>query len=201
MTNVLLIIGAIIAATGTLPYMLSTIRRESRPQLVSWSVWTVLAGIIMISSYLEGEWVSAILSLEGFVSCAIIVVLGWRQGNFQLNKIDIVCLIGACMGIGSLVVLRDPFMALVVSVLVDAIAFVPTLIHGWNDPNEESFTCFATAVVSAGISLFVAVITHASVMGLIYPLYAVVFDGAMAIIILVGRMTVRADYRYRRDEV
>ena len=200
MTNILLIIGALIAATGSLPYMLATMRGTAKPQLVTWFVWTVLAGIMTISAYSEGQRASMMLSLSALVSCGIVVVLGWRQGQFQMSKMDIICLTGAAAGIGSLFILHDAFMALAVSIAVDIIAFIPTLIHGWNKPSEESLACFACAVIAAGISLGVAVYVHANVVGMMYPVYAVIFNGIMVGILMIGRMTPGVRYRYETDE-
>lgn len=200
MVNILLIIGALISSVGSLPYILAVMRGTARPQLVSWFVWTILAGIMTVSTFLEGQRASTMLSLEGFVACAIVVILGLRQGQYHLNKLDIVCLSGAIVGILSLIVLRDPFIALVVSIIVDIIAFIPTLIHGWNSPREESFACFMCAAVAAGISLMVALHVHSPFMGMLYPAYAVLFNGCMSGILLVGRLAERDDYQYEADE-
>ena len=200
MTNILLIIGALIAATGSLPYMLATMRGTAKPQLVTWFVWTVLAGIMTISAYSEGQRASMMLSLSALVSCGIVVVLGWRQGQFQMNKMDIICLTGAAAGIGSLFILHDAFIALTVSIAVDIIAFIPTLIHGWVKPSEESLACFACAVIASGITLGVALYVHANTVGLMYPVYAVIFNGIMVGILVVGRINTGTRYQYETDE-
>ena len=192
--------AALIAAAGSLPYIRAIMRGTARPKLVSWFVWMVLAGIMTVSAYNADQRASMLLSLSAFVSCAIVVALGWRQGKVELTKIDIVCLSGAVAGIGSLIVLRDPFIALAISVGVDMIAYVPTLIHGWYSPDEESLACFAFAVLAAGISLGVALYVHASLTGLMYPVYALVFNGIMTAILLIGRMTPRTEYQYEADE-
>lgn len=200
-SHILLIIGALIAATGSLPYILATMRGTARPQLVSWFVWTVLAAIMTVAAYSAGQRASMLLSLSAFVSCAIVVALGWRQGKVRLTKLDIICLTGAVAGIGSLIVLHNPLIALTVSVGVDMVAYVPTLVHGWNSPSEESLACFACAVIAAGVSLGVALYVHADVVGLIYPAYAVVFNGIMTGILIIGRMTPGANYQYESDEI
>lgn len=201
MTNILLIIGALIGAAGSLPYILAIMRGKARPQLVTWFVWTVLAGIMTISAYSEGQRASMMLSLTAVVSCGIIVVLGWRQGRLQLNKTDIICLAGAAAGIGSLFVLHDAFMALAVSIAVDIVAFIPTLIHGWIRPSEESLACFVCTVVAAGITLGVALYVHANIVGLMYPTYAVAFNGIMVGILVIGRTTPGSRYQYETDEI
>lgn len=199
--TILLIVGALIAAAGALPYILATMKGTVRPQLVSWSVWSVLAAIMTISAYLEGQTASMLLSLSSFAGCSMIVILGWRQGKIQFTKLDVVCLVGAVAGIGSLIVLRNPLVALSVSVAVDLVAFAPTMLHGLKSPREESLACFGCSVFAASISLFVALQVNAGVVGLIYPVYAVIFNGLMVSVLLYGRTTPGARLRYQSDEV
>lgn len=194
MADLLILLGALIGAAGLYPYIKSTINGSVRPQLVTWSIWTVLAGVLTISSLQQGQIASAALSAQAFVSCLIIVSLGWRGGLIRLTQLDILCLIGAVAGIGSLVVLRDPTTALFVAVAVDAIAFIPTFRHAWESPEEESLICFALSATSATLALTVAIMHQNQFDGLVYPLYAVLFNSATVIILLISRQVPELSY-------
>ena len=66
--ELLSIIAAVVAAAGALPYILAILRGTARPRIVSWAVWTILAGIMTVSAFMEGQQASAVLSLSTFVS-------------------------------------------------------------------------------------------------------------------------------------
>lgn len=201
MKSMLLIIGVLISATGMYPYIKAMIRGSVRPELVTWSIWTLLSGVLTLSAFLHGNVASGALSAEAFVSCAIVVILGARQGTFHIGKLDMFCLTGAAIGITSLVLFRSPALSLLLSVAVDAVAFIPTFIHGWRSPDEESIVCYFCAVVGASLSLVVALMNHGGIVGAIYPVYAVLFNGAMAMLLLAGQFLPDTGYGYDGEEV
>ncbi|MGB4762721.1 MAG: hypothetical protein WBP12_05205 [Candidatus Saccharimonas sp.] len=185
--TILTIIGVGLVALSTWPYIRSVLSGQVRPRLVSWGIWTVLAVIMTIAALSEGQMQSALLTGVTAASCGVIVVLGWRQGNRTVTRIDWICLAGAVAGIVAFLVIRDVMVALVISVAVDAVAFIPTLAHAWNDPEEESLTAFAMAASGEVFVIVAAVLEGATFAGLLYPVYAVLFNGATAVVILVGR--------------
>ena len=200
MITFLILAGAIIAGAGALPYILAVLRGTVHPRLVSWGVWAVLSGIMALSSFMEGQAASAVLSLEAFASCTAIVILGWRQRSLSINKLDIACMVGAVLGILSLIIFRDPTQALIVSVIVDAVAFIPTLFHAWTHPDEESLACFLLTSAGGVLALIAAIQVGAGLVGLLYPAYSVAFNGVMALLLVIGRMGPLLGYRYDGKE-
>lgn len=201
MINALLLIGALIALAGSVPYIWATYKGTVRPQLVSWGVWGVLAGVMTVSTFVSGARASTMLSLASTLSCAVVVALGWRQGRIRFTKIDLVCLAGAVIGIIALIILRNPSAALIISVTVDVVAFIPTLIHGYKAPREESLLCYACAAVSAMLLLGVAVYLHAPFIGMLYPLVAMIFNGLMSVILVSGNLALKRSPQLATEEV
>lgn len=200
----IMILGAIIAAAGTLPYMLAVMRGTVRPRLISWAIWAVLAAVMTVSAVAAGELASALLSFVSFAGCLAITILGWRHGAAGFGRLDIVCLLGAIAGIASLVLLGNPLASIVIALAVDALAFVPTLIHAWRSPNEESLTCFTLASFGAMVAL-VAVLAggQPTATGLLYPAYSTIFNAIAALLLIIGRLgpLTRYGYRYGSEEV
>lgn len=201
MINALLLLGALIALAGSVPYIWATYKGTVHPQLVSWFVWGVLAAVMTVSTYVSDARASTLLSLAGFLSCAAVAVLGWRQGRFTLTRIDIICLTGAFLGILALLIWRNPTVALIISVSVDVVAFVPTIMHGWKSPHEESLLCYVCAVVSAMMLLGVSVYAHAALIGMLYPLVSAVCNGLMSSILIAGRLALKRVPEYVAEEV
>lgn len=197
MTSTIITIGVLLSSFSSLPYIREIIRGTARPRIASWGVWTLLSGVMTVAAFADGQIPSALLSLVSFLGCAVILSLGWRQGSRELSTLDIICLVGAAVGFVALFVLRDPTAAVLVSVSVDAVAFIPTLVHGWESPEEESLACFSFATAGAVCALTAALLSNAALSGLAYPAYAVVFNGAMTAVLYATRAT----SSYRSDEV
>lgn len=186
-TSILITLGAIISVASAVPYIVAVLRGEARPRLVSWVVWAVLAGVMTVSAFLQGAVASGVMTSITFVACSTVTVLAWRQRTNDISRLDIACLVGAVFGIVSLVVFRSPLAALVISVLVDIVAFIPTFIHAWNSPEEESLACFSLGTVAGALSLSAVLVGTITPAALLYPIYSLVFNGAITLVIASGR--------------
>ena len=188
MISVLVTIGTLVSAAASVPYILAVIRGTVRPRLVSWAVWAVLAGVMTVSAFAEGAMASAVMTLITFIACATITILGWRRRSRDgMSRLDIVCLVGAAVGIASLVVFKNPLIALGVSVAVDSIAFIPTLIHAWVSPHEESLACFGLSATGGILAVMAVIMGDISLAALLYPVYSMVFNSVAALLIVGGR--------------
>lgn len=200
MISALVAIGALVSAAGSVPYILAVIRGTVRPRLVSWAVWAVLAGVMTVSAFAEGAVASAVMTSITFIACATVTVLGWRQRQGGVSRLDIVCLLGAVLGIASLAIFKNPLVALAVSVAVDIIAFIPTLVHAWVSPYEESLTCFTLSAIGGTLAVLAVLTGEISLAALLYPVYSMVFNGVAALLIVSGRSKSLLGRQYYGEE-
>ena len=200
MISALVTIGALISAAGSVPYILAVIRGTARPRLVSWGVWAVLAGVMTVSAFIEGAMASAAMTAITFIACATVTILGWQRRTGGINRVDMVCLVGAVLGIASLAIFKSPLIALAVSVAVDIIAFIPTLMHAWTSPYEESLTCFALSALGGTLAVLAVLVGEISVVALLYPVYSMVFNGLAALLIVSGRSKSLLGQQYYSEE-
>ena len=200
MISALVTIGALISAAGSVPYILAVIRGTARPRLVSWGVWAVLAGVMTVSAFIEGAMASAVMTAITFIACATVTILGWQRRTGGIKRVDMVCLVGAVLGIISLAIFKSPLVALTVSVAVDIIAFIPTLVHAWTSPYEESLTCFALSALGGTLAVLAVLAGEISVVALLYPAYSMVFNGLAALLIVSGRSKSLLGQQYYSEE-
>ena len=200
MISALVTIGALISAAGSVPYILAVIRGTVRPRLVSWGVWAVLAGVMTVSAFIEGAMASAVMTAITFIACATVTILGWQRRTVGINRVDMVCLVGAVLGITSLAIFKSPLIALTVSVAVDIVAFIPTLVHAWTSPYEESLACFALSALGGTLAVLAVLVGEISVVALLYPVYSMVFNGLAALLIVSGRSKSLLGQQYYSEE-
>lgn len=183
---ILLAASICVGLGGLLPYISSTLSGKTRPRLVSWGTWELLAIVLTISALIEGHIESAILSIEGVLGCGAVFIVGWQRGSRDVNRFDLVCLAGAMLGIFILVVLRDPVMAMLLSISIDGLAFLPTFYHGWRRPREERIVSYVGNFSASALVIIVAVIREQGIMGFAYPLYSISFNIAMSVMLILG---------------
>lgn len=188
MALLLLMIGTLFASFSSMPYLRDILRHQARPRVASWAIWAVLLGIMTIAAYRDGQVASAALSAVSTIGCALIVVAGWRYGSRSLAAMDYLAIAGLAGGLVAMLFTHNAFITLAIMLLVDAVAYVPTFVHAWNEPQEESFISWSMSFIGASATLAAALVTHASIAGLLYPLYSVVFSLVMVGLLVSGRM-------------
>lgn len=179
MSKLLLALGTVLATAAYAPYIRDIVRHGVRPRLVSWVIWTLLLGLMTVVSVQERQLGSALATGISTVGCLVVVALGWRYATRGVTHYELATLVAAGAGIALWLTLDNPLLVMVVAIAIDAIAYVPTLVHGWQNPEEESWLAFAVGVVGEGVILAAVLQQNATIVGYLYPLYAVVFGAVM----------------------
>jgi thiaminase len=122
----------------------------------------------------------------------MIVALGFKRGDRTFERLDYVCLVGGLLGLGVLVVTRNPTLAVFTSIVTDGIGTMPTFKHCWVKPQEETLSTYGLYALGAGLLLAVADFHVFAAYA--YPLYIAVVDSVI-VLLLVGRADVTAKAR------
>ena len=187
MTNILIFTGTALTTASFVPYLRDIIRHGARPRLVSWVIWSLLLGLMATVSVQERQWESALVAAVSSLGCLLVVGLGWRYASRGVTSLEKGTLIAALAGIALWFTLDNSLIVLIVALGIDALAYIPTIIHGWTDPEEESWQAYLLGAVGEGLVLCAALFQHASLVGILYPLYAATFGFAMVGIVLFSR--------------
>lgn len=185
MHNTLAVIGALVAISSAIPYIRDILRHKTRPNIVSWFTWTILTGIATAAAFSAHEPRTAILTLASTLCTGTVVVLGLRFGIAKFTFFDILCQVGAVVGLVLWLVFNSPTIGIVVPVIIDFIAVLPTLHHAWLKPNEETWQAFLIGTFAPMFTL--ASLTAYTTASLLYPLYLLIANASVTATILVGR--------------
>lgn len=187
--ELLVMIGAVVSAASAVPYIHGVTRGQVRPKLVSWLTWCLLAVLLTGAAMTAGQFSSAIMSGATVLTTGAVLLLALKKGNRRLDRLDIICLVGAIVGLIMWLLLDNSVVAILIAVAIDIVAFIPTLVHGWTDPEEESPVSYLMATSGASLGLSGALLAGSSLVGVAYPLYSTVFNGVMVLLLTYGRVT------------
>ncbi len=193
---VLTALSAVLGAASTVPYLLATFRRTTVPRIVTWLTWSLLTAVAGAASASAGDYPSAAFSLVGTVATGLVVVAGFRYGDRSLTRLDVVCLALVLTGFVLWITLALPGIAVAAACIIDFIGLVPTLVHGWRRPREETPSTFVL-IAAGGLCAAAATWGTWTVTALAYPSYVAMSMGSCAIMIALRRGTV--DAAARRD--
>jgi len=186
MNTLFIFISSIFAATSSLPYARDVYRRKSKPREVSWFIWGLLGAIAAAASFSDHQYSSAILSLWVCIVTWSIVVLGLRYGDRSFKMLDGACLAASLVGLLLWWIFNSPAIAIIASLTIDFVASVPTYVHSWQKPSEETISAYVLGFLASLFALLAA--KEISVTAVAVPIYYMFADASL-VIILFGRST------------
>jgi hypothetical protein len=180
----LVVLSTLLSAASTVPYLIATAKRQTRPRVVTWLTWALLTAVGGSASASVGDYPSAAFSFIGTVVTSAVVIAGLRYGDRTFGRLDLVCFVLVIVGFGLWLLLDVPGIAVGAACVIDFIGLVPTLAHAWRSPHEETAVTYALIAAGGGAATAAAWGTW-TVTAVAYPLYVLVSMAACwAIVVL-----------------
>jgi hypothetical protein len=174
----------VILVVGFIPYLIDILDHKTKPERASWLIWSVLGAVAFTSQTASGANWSLILPGIDTLIVLGIFLLSVRYGTGGLSQRDIIALTLASIGLAIWYFTKQPFLALLVTIGIDAAGAYLTVIKTYAEPETETLFAWIMAVL-AGLTGALAVGAWNPSL-LIYPLYIMVGNGAVAAAILLG---------------
>ena len=177
------ILGAIIASIGSLSYLIYTIKGKVKPNRVSFLLWSLAPLIAFVAELQQGVGLQSIMTFEvGFLPLTIFIASFFnKNAKWRLTRFDLTCGVLSLVGLLLWYVTSSGNVAIVFSILADALAALPTLVKSFNFPEtESSWTYFATTL-SAVITLLTVKIWDLANAG--FPLYISIVTLVISVLI------------------
>jgi hypothetical protein len=144
----------------------------------------LLTGVGGAASASVGDYPSAAFSFIGTAVTAAVVLAGLRYGDRTFTWLDAVCLTLVVVGFALWLGFAVPGIAVFAACVIDFIGLVPTLVHAWRRPAEETAITYGLIAAAAGVATAAAWGTW-TVTAIAYPIYVLVSMTACWVIIFV----------------
>lgn len=168
------------------PYIANVLRGRTQPERAGWFIWFVL-GIVMFASQLaKGGNQSLWIILVHIVGNGLIFLLSFKFGaGGGFARRDYITLVVALLGIVLWVVTKEPTLALLISIAVDALGAALITIKAYRRPYEETLSTWVLGAC-AGFCSILAVQNPASIL-IIYPIYAALNSAIIVVVVVMGK--------------
>ncbi len=171
LTSILPIAAAFLYLIAAILYNVQIINGKSKPNAISWSIWSLLA-IVNVFSYgaMIDNWVAALQFFAGSVACIITFVICLIKKRFDCPSniewaIAAICLIAILVWI----IFRSATYANMVVVVAFVFSFVPTLTGVFNDPRKERSLPWTVWTIAFSITLINIVLIGKEWMAYLIP--------------------------------
>jgi hypothetical protein len=148
------LVAALFAIIGNVPYLIDIFKRRVQPHPYTWLVWSIVSCIVFFGQLARGAGVGAIGTGASEIFTIIIFFFSLQYGFKNIRTIDTVFLCLALLGIIPWVITKDPTISVIIAVMIDLIAFIPTLRKTWADAKTETPTLYGMNVLRHILMLF-----------------------------------------------
>jgi len=187
------LIASFLGIVSFIPYLRDIFRGTTKPHPFSWFVWGLITGIGFSAQYSAGggtgAWITGITSLE----CFTIAGLAFYRGEKRIVPIDWICFV---LALGGLILWRltaSPLSAIIVVMLVDALAAIPTFRKSYLRPYEETVATYA--IGGAGFFCTLFALASFNFATALFPAYVSLSNAGFVALLLFRRKQMRTRRR------
>jgi len=183
------IIAGVIAFVAFIPYVVSILKGETKPQRATFAIWSVI-GLIIFFSYLASGARETVWTALAYAIVQIgIFGLSFKYGMGGFSKLDMICIGGAVLGIVGWITTKDPAIALYLSIFSEFLGYVPLFKKSYLHPRTENTLSWVIGLVASCLNVFALTSTQFNVV--LYPVYVVLCDGLVVSLLVFSKHRVR----------
>ena len=167
------IVGAIIAAIGSLSYLIDTVKGRVKPNRISFLLWSLAPLIAFFAEIKQGVGIQALMTfIVGILPLTIFIAsFVNKKAVWNLTGFDLICGALSIIGLVFWYITKSGNIAIIFSIVADALAAVPTVVKSFNYPETESAWPYFASTISAILTLLT--VTVWNVANIAFPLYIV----------------------------
>jgi hypothetical protein len=188
MFQYIVLIGAAVQLVGIFVYIRATVRGETKPNRVTWLMWSVAPLIGSVAAFSDGvRWAALPVFMSGFAPLLVFIASFVNPKSFwKLEKFDYIC--GACSILALVLwgITKEPLIAIIFSIASDGFAAVPTIIKSWKHPDSESVEAYTTGLFNSLTSFFA--LRTFGISELAFPIYLVLVNSSLIAAVYKGRL-------------
>lgn len=149
------ILGAVFSLVGSSTYAISTMRGRTRPNRVSWFVWSLAAFVAFSAQLSQHVGLRSLMTLMVGVGPLLVFLASFvnKKSYWRITRFDVLC---GALSLFALVLWRITGVgnvAIALSIGADVLATLPTLKKSFDHPTTEHPLPFFTGFISAAITL------------------------------------------------
>ena len=177
------IAGSLVNLAACLSYVRAILKGEAVPNRVTWFLWALVPLIAGAAQLRAGVGISTLVVLSVGAGPALVVMASFvrKAGSWTLGPFDYIC--GACSlaALALWAVTGEPVAAIVLAIVADFAAALPTVRKAWIAPETENRMSYVLALVAMVIGIFS--IEEPTFAAYAFNAYLVAVSGALVLIL------------------
>lgn len=186
----IVIISSILTIYSYVPYFWGIYCKQVKPHLFTWFIWGLLTGIAFFIQLDEGGGIGSWVTVVMAICCFVITFLAFHIGEKNITRSDWIAFIVSLSIIPLWLFAQDALYSMILLVVIDTVAFWPTIRKSWHKPYEESIQSYAIVAIKSVISLFA--FAHINMTIVLLPVVIAITNAAFIAMLVVRRRSKQA---------
>jgi hypothetical protein len=186
MKEIFALVSAILILAAAPPYVINTLRGKTRPERVTWLIFSVLGLIAFISQLGLGASWSLVFSGLDTAASILVLSLSIKHGVGGHTKLDTIALVVAAIGVVIAIIAKAPVISLLGVILADLSGMGLTIKKTYLKPESE--TTVSWLLVGTASLFGLLSVGRFSYGILLYPFYLMLANYSVPVTQLLGRI-------------
>lgn len=178
---ILVVIASLLALVGNIPYLRDVIKGKVKPHPYTWFIWTIVSGVVFFGQLAKGAGIAVIATGISEIFTLVIFLFSLKYGFKNPPKIDKYFLCLALLGLIPWFITKDPTTSVITVVLIDLVAFIPTLRKTYCFPKSETPILYGSNVLRH--SLILATLGSYNIATMLHSISMIITNTIMVIFI------------------
>jgi len=175
--------SVLISFFGSFSYIADTFKGKIKPNRVTWFLWGLLPLVTFLGQLSEGVGIQALLTLVLAVEPFAILLGSYinKKSYWEITTLDKICFLLCILGVVLWLITRTGNIAILLSIIADLLAGIPTIVKSIKEPESESY--FTFAATSVGTIILLLTIKNWNFATYAFPVYLFILATVLAVLI------------------
>ena len=148
-------IAASINLIGIGGYAWDTLKGKTKPNRITWLLWTIAPLIAFFAQISEGAGLAAVLTLAIGLGPLLVLIASAVNTNayWRVTSFDMICATVSLLALVLWAITDKGTVAIVLSIIADFMAAIPTIRKAYAHPETESSNAFLAGVIAAVLTI------------------------------------------------
>lgn len=169
-----IIVGALIGASGSVAYLIDTLKGKVKPNRVSYLLWSIAPLIAFFAQIKQGVGLEALMTFStGFLPLTVFIASFInKQAEWKVTRFDLLCGFFSLVGLALWMITKVGNIAIFFSIVADTLAAIPTIVKAYKYPDTELAWPWIATVVGVILTLLtLSTLTFANSGFILYILF------------------------------
>lgn len=148
------IIGILLTLVAYVPYIVDTVRGNTRPHSISWLIWSLLGFVVYTLQLTHGGGYGTWITGCVLVIQILIFFLSLRFISRDVCAADLLFLVLAVLGLVIWICSNNDTLSIVYIVSISLIGYIPTIMKIHRDPHSETLSTYAINSVRHAFGIY-----------------------------------------------